>query len=126
MSNPYGIFIGVKRNAERYKFSEPRPPVDAVWARSRESRFSLCNAQLPRLSRPPWTMSWPSPALSPILPLPLDIIGLHLAILLRRELLPGEPQDVILLVGIYTSTHIYIYIYIQRERERSLYIYIYR
>ena len=37
--------VGVKRNAERYKFSEPRPPVDAVWARSRESLFSLCDAR---------------------------------------------------------------------------------
>merc|ERR1739841_148990 len=36
--------IGVKRDAERYKFSEPRPPVDAVWARSRESAFSIWKA----------------------------------------------------------------------------------
>ena len=34
-------FIGVKRNAERYMFSEPRAPVDAVRARIRESRFSF-------------------------------------------------------------------------------------
>ena len=38
-------FIGVKRNAERYKFSEPRAPVDAVWARIRESRFSFLEAE---------------------------------------------------------------------------------
>ena len=37
--------IGVKRNAERYKFWEPRLRVDPVWARSRRSRFSFCNAQ---------------------------------------------------------------------------------
>ena len=37
--------IGVKRNAERYKFWEPRLRVDPVWARSRRSRFSLCDAQ---------------------------------------------------------------------------------
>ena len=37
--------IGVKRNAERYKFWEPRLRVDPVWARSRRSRFSICNAQ---------------------------------------------------------------------------------
>ena len=37
--------IGVKRNAERYMFSEPRAPVDAVRARIRESRFSIRNAQ---------------------------------------------------------------------------------
>ena len=39
------IFIGVKRNAERYMFQEPRPPVDAVRARIRESRFSLRHAE---------------------------------------------------------------------------------
>ena len=38
-------YIGVKRNAERYKFWEPRPPVDAVWARNRKSRFSLWKVQ---------------------------------------------------------------------------------
>ena len=38
-------FIGVKRNAERYKFWEPRLRVDPVWARSRRSRFSLCKVQ---------------------------------------------------------------------------------
>ena len=43
--NTLVAMIGVKRNAERYKFWEPRPPVDAVWARSRRSRFSMCNAQ---------------------------------------------------------------------------------
>ena len=37
--------IGVKRNAERYMFSEPRAPVDAVRARIRESRFYIRNAQ---------------------------------------------------------------------------------
>ena len=35
------VIIGVKRNAERYMFSEPRPPVDALRARIRESRFSF-------------------------------------------------------------------------------------
>ena len=35
----------MKRNAERYKFWEPRPRVDPVWARSRRSRFSLCQVQ---------------------------------------------------------------------------------
>ena len=35
----------MKRNAERYKFWEPRPPVDAVWARIRKSQFSLCKVQ---------------------------------------------------------------------------------
>ena len=35
----------MKRNAERYKFWEPRPPVDPVWARSRRSRFSICKVQ---------------------------------------------------------------------------------
>ena len=39
------MLIGVKRNAERYKFSEPRAPVDAVWARTRESRFSFRKAE---------------------------------------------------------------------------------
>ena len=33
--------VGVKRNAERYMFSEPRAPVDAVRARIRESLFSF-------------------------------------------------------------------------------------
>ena len=37
--------IGVKRNAERYKFWEPRLRVDPVWARSRRSRFSMCKVQ---------------------------------------------------------------------------------
>ena len=37
--------IGVKRNAERYMFQEPRPPVDAVRARIRESRFSIRKAE---------------------------------------------------------------------------------
>ena len=37
--------IGVKRNAERYMFSEPRAPVDAARARIRESRFYIRNAQ---------------------------------------------------------------------------------
>ena len=37
--------IGVKRNAERYMFQEPRPPVDAVRARIRESRFSILDAE---------------------------------------------------------------------------------
>ena len=37
--------VGVKRNAERYMFPEPRPPVDAVRARIRESRFSLLQAE---------------------------------------------------------------------------------
>ncbi len=37
--------IGVKRNAERYMFQEPRPPVDAVRARIRESRFSILQAE---------------------------------------------------------------------------------
>ena len=35
----------MKRNAERYKFGEPRLRVDPVWARSRRSRFSICDAQ---------------------------------------------------------------------------------
>ena len=39
------MLVGVKRNAERYKFWEPRPPVDAVWARIRESRFSFLKAE---------------------------------------------------------------------------------
>ena len=38
------FLIGVKRNAERYMFSEPRPPVDALRARIRESRFSFRDA----------------------------------------------------------------------------------
>ena len=42
---PYIGYIGVKRNAERYMFSEPRAPVDAVRARIRESRFSFRHAQ---------------------------------------------------------------------------------
>ena len=37
--------VGVKRNAERYMFQEPRPPVDAVRARIRESRFSFRKAE---------------------------------------------------------------------------------
>ena len=37
--------IGVKMNAERYMFSEPRAPVDAVWARIRGSRFSILKAE---------------------------------------------------------------------------------
>ena len=41
----YCMIIGVKRNAERYKFWEPRLRVDPVWARSRRSRFSVCKAQ---------------------------------------------------------------------------------
>ena len=36
--------IGVKRNAERYMFSEPRAPVDAVRARIRESQTCIRNA----------------------------------------------------------------------------------
>ena len=32
----------MKRNAERYKFREPRLRVDPVWARSRRSWFSFC------------------------------------------------------------------------------------
>ena len=40
-----GLKIGVKRNAERYMFSEPRAPVDAVRARIRESRFSIREAE---------------------------------------------------------------------------------
>ena len=43
-SNSHSL-IGVKRNAERYKFWEPRLRVDPVWARSRRSRFCICNAQ---------------------------------------------------------------------------------
>ena len=39
------IIIGVKRNAERYMFQEPRPPVDAVRARIRESRFCIRHAE---------------------------------------------------------------------------------
>ena len=39
------VIVGVKRNAERYKFWEPRPPVDAVWARNRKSRFSMWKVQ---------------------------------------------------------------------------------
>ena len=35
----------MKRNAERYMFSEPRAPVDAVRARIRESRFSFRQAE---------------------------------------------------------------------------------
>ena len=35
----------MKSNAERYMFSEPRPPVDAVRARIREPRFSIRHAQ---------------------------------------------------------------------------------
>ena len=38
---PKLTLIGVKRNAERYMFSEPRPPVDALRARIREPRFSV-------------------------------------------------------------------------------------
>ena len=45
LGSPGSSFIGVKRNAERYKFWEPRLRVDPVWARSRRSRFSICNAQ---------------------------------------------------------------------------------
>ncbi len=37
----FGPFIGVKRNAERYMFQEPRPPVDAVRARIRDPLFSF-------------------------------------------------------------------------------------
>ena len=37
--------IGVKRNAERYMFSEPRAPVDAVRARIRESQTYIREAQ---------------------------------------------------------------------------------
>ena len=39
--NTPAFLIGVKRNAERYMFSEPRPPVDALRARIRESRFYI-------------------------------------------------------------------------------------
>ena len=39
------FFIGVKRNAERYKFWEPRPPVDVVWARNQNSWLSICHVQ---------------------------------------------------------------------------------
>ena len=37
--------IGVKRNAERYMFQEPRPPVDAVRARIRDPLFSFRQVQ---------------------------------------------------------------------------------
>ncbi len=40
-----GAKIGVKRNAERYMFQEPRPPVDAVWARIRDPPFSFRQVQ---------------------------------------------------------------------------------
>ena len=35
----------MKRNAERYMFQEPRPPVDALRARIRESRFCIRKAE---------------------------------------------------------------------------------
>ena len=38
------LVVGVKRNAERDMFSEPRPPVDALRAPIRESRFSFREA----------------------------------------------------------------------------------
>ena len=37
--------IGVKRNAERYMFQEPRPPVDAVRARIRDPLFCIRQVQ---------------------------------------------------------------------------------
>ncbi len=39
------IMFGVKRNAERYMFQEPRPPVDAVRARIRDPMFSFRKVQ---------------------------------------------------------------------------------
>ena len=45
MSKSGPKIIGVKRNAERYMFQEPRPPVDAVRARIRESRFCIRDVQ---------------------------------------------------------------------------------
>ena len=45
LSPQVGYLVGVKRNAERYMFQEPRPPVDAVRARIRESLFSFRHVQ---------------------------------------------------------------------------------